>query len=544
MATEEEVQKLRMEVEGERELRKLVTQQDQAERLMKKLIDRFEEGKISQQDYAKRAEIVAAHMLRLREKTEEVEKSLGKLGGAFGKYGQEMRTLGYAAQDFAQGGFGAILNNIDGLLYKFPMLAGAATIAATAIWALGPPIKQFVEGLLAGSNQIPETVDRLKRLNEQTAKNADRLRELTAKQKLTNEELAEWNRLTAEQTSLEKQANDERERRNALEAARSREDKLNHPMAGEMGEKAAAAMREMGGVDQVISDLAAQFSASAEKRLRHEELELREKLGKAMESGNGSAQGYYESLLSDLAGKRAKARENAQVDAETYVADASKGDEEAIRRLAEFFPNRGFEAATPQGLKDAAQAKADAERRRAFNEEQARRKAGNFLYGLISPAATALKTDREEQQAASENTRGIASQMDAAYKDKLASEKQAAQQAAEAPKRARDAQLQEIAGRINVDTGGQLPEAQLMDAARSTQALMERGVDPMVAAQVALSEVARANEQLQQQMAALQAGFNSIAEHQRAMRMQNSQMMGGQMGGRGYSQLPMYVGGM
>lgn len=556
MATAEEIQRLVMQVEGERELRKLVAQQVDAEKLMGRLIERFEQGKISQQDYARRTEIVANHILRLREKTEETEKALGKLGGATAKYGHEMRTLGYAAQDFAQGGFGAILNNIDGLLYKFPALAGAATIAATAIWAFGPPIKQMVEGLIAGSNQIPETTDRLEKLNEQVQKNASRLKELKEKQSLTNKELAEYNEILGEQTGLEKQANDERERRNALEEARRKEQERAHPHAKESGAEAFEAIQKLGGEKKARSRTEAAlanagFNSDVLNELQVQRNEILDKLKEALDDG---VRTMYERNLSRVDASMEAARRGRREKADALVADALRGDEQAIGVMSGLFPGQGFDKATPEGLKASRDAAEKEARSRQFNADQARQAVGNWLYRTINPIATSMKDDRAAQAAARQNSLDIAANMTEARKaqeaankqaerDRITAEREAAREAAAAPGRARAAQLQEITDRLRQDTGGQLPEAVLAGAAKSTQQLMDQGVMPLAAAQMALAEVAAANERLMQQMQALEAGFNTVAEHQRMMRSQNSRMMGGQISGGGFSMLPMYQGG-
>lgn len=548
MATTEEIQKLIMQVEGERELSKLVAQQTDAEKLMRKLVDRFNEGKISQQEYARQTEIVASSILRLRERTEQVEKSLGKMGGSFAKYGQEMRTLGYVTQDFAQGGFGAILNNIDGLLYKFPMLAGAATIAATAIWAFGPPLKEMVKGIVEGSNKIPEATDKLEKLSEAVKKNSDRLNELKGKQSLTNAELAEFNRLTAESTKLEKEADEERTKRQAAAAARSQKTDVETSIGtafsavsgGANFDKMAANVAGLSDYEKARVEFARLEEKRAKGELTPDDINRRSGLAKWL---NANAPGLGKGgSPEDVKAMMARVDE-----AENLIGKARGGDEAAFDAIL---------GKATGDLKDQLNAIDPRQAgKRAFNQEEAKRQIGEAIKGALSPIISELRENREKDAAARQWTIDAAAFMDGARKgqldmdreakrradqkerEKLAGEREAAREAAEAPARARAAQLAEIRDRLNYDTGGQFPEAVLMDAAKSTQDLMSRGVNPMMAAQMALADVIQANEQLMQRMRQLEAGFDQL-------RMRNSRMMGGQMAGGGFSGLPMYQGGL
>lgn len=516
MATHEEVQKLVMQVEGERELKKLVSQQDQAERLMKKLIDRFEEGKISQQDYAKRMEIVASHTLRLREKTEEVEKSLGKAGGAFGKYGQEIRQLGYVTQDFAQGGLGGILNNIDGLLYKFPAFAGAATIVGTAIWALGPPIKQMIEGLIAGSNKIPETTDLLEKLEGQVKKNADRLKELKDKQEVTNAEYAEYNKILAAQNDLEKQANDEREKRAAWEAQLRKEREEREPERPESAAVVGKTLSEMGGAEKVTEELTRKMgdvelpAVAAEQAERLEDLRAKQKAAPSFEEWN------Y------LAGEIAKV-ENMLGDAQRDIAERAKGivqgaltgDETQIRNLAGAFPRGGFDKATPEAITNAKiEAKRDADAKEAERQEA----IGQRERQAQEQRALIAKQQGEEQW----------------QKRKDAEDAKARADSATMAQRGRQAEMadQDEANRAQAAAWGPAPqETDAMEMA-------------MVQAKAAsISAVAQADAMLGVNSEAVQL-FKQLEARFNHLQMRNSQQMGGQMGGGGFSQLPMYTGGL
>lgn len=73
---------------------------------------------------------------------DKLDRSDG-IGGFARKYRTEILNLGRVSQDFAQGGIGGILNNIEGLLGRFPALAGLGTLLATGLWAGWPKIREF-----------------------------------------------------------------------------------------------------------------------------------------------------------------------------------------------------------------------------------------------------------------------------------------------------------------------------------------------------------------------------------------------------------------
>ena len=79
-----------------------------------------------------------------------------------------------------------------------------------------PHVKEFYAGLTGSTNELPKNADAIKRIDEELGRVNSKLGEYKDKQSLTNAELRDYNKLSAEQVELEKQKNEEAERRNAL----------------------------------------------------------------------------------------------------------------------------------------------------------------------------------------------------------------------------------------------------------------------------------------------------------------------------------------
>ena len=140
--------------------------------------------------------------------------STEKLGSKSVNTGQQLLQTGRVVQDFAQGGLGGILNNIEGLSVALGLgsgLAGVLTVLGVAALVAGPAIKGFFKGLIDGSNDIPKSTDHVKQLGEELKKTTDRLDELTKQQHLTNTELKEFNALSLQQEQIEKRLRASRE---------------------------------------------------------------------------------------------------------------------------------------------------------------------------------------------------------------------------------------------------------------------------------------------------------------------------------------------
>jgi hypothetical protein len=190
-----------------------------------------------------------------------------RAGTAAHQVGTDLRTarqgaldLARGVQDFAQGGFGGIINNLEGLgrgipaLLKAPMqlltnLPTVLTLVGVALYEFGPKVYNAFRHFAFGSNAIPEAADALGKIDgrlKEVTKQLDAYREA---QTLTNKELADYNRLSAEQLVLEnakeKAAEDKAARKKMLEANPAQEDeekdraKLFEETMGDPGQRKA-----------------------------------------------------------------------------------------------------------------------------------------------------------------------------------------------------------------------------------------------------------------------------------------------------------------
>lgn len=177
----------------------------------------------------------------IRQALDESTEATNKARRSISDYGQEVRGAGYIVQDFAQGGLGGILNNIDQVLVKFPLAAGVVTAVATAVYVALPTIKEWWREWQDGANDLPKTLDGLDALNERLSTNKKRLDELKGQQKVTNTELEEFNRLAAENARLQDE-----------QTARSVKGKA----ASEAGAGFRKALEEFGGGEALLDQLA------------------------------------------------------------------------------------------------------------------------------------------------------------------------------------------------------------------------------------------------------------------------------------------------
>lgn len=164
---------------------------------------------------------------RLASSNDAAAKSLDKLAksaehaksGAVG-FGQSMLQSGRFVQDFAQGGIGGVLNNIEGLVTALGMgsgLAGVLTIVGVAAALAGPKMLEWGRSLLEVRHGVPPLTDNLKYMEESIKANNKAIEELRSQTSLSGTELERLNRLTAENAVLEKAAAEEKKRRQEIE---------------------------------------------------------------------------------------------------------------------------------------------------------------------------------------------------------------------------------------------------------------------------------------------------------------------------------------
>jgi hypothetical protein len=174
-------------------------------------------------DYAnstKDTEAVSTSLRELKSTAEQAGEKVEQLGKKSANTGQSLLQGGRVIQDFAQGGLGGILNNIEGLTMALGMgsgLAGVLTILGVVALTAGPSIKSFFQGLVDGHNAIPKNADAVAGLTEKLKANKDALEELHKKQDLTNTDLATYNKLTGENITLEKELTAAKKQRKVIE---------------------------------------------------------------------------------------------------------------------------------------------------------------------------------------------------------------------------------------------------------------------------------------------------------------------------------------
>lgn len=156
----------------------------------------------------------------LKERLEELPPAADKGSRSIGGLGNAALQGGRALQDFAQGGIGGVLNNIEGLTMALGgsagLAAGFTAIGIAAYFAM-PKVKEWFHAVVDGANEVPKATDKLESLNEELKTGAKRLDDLRGQQVLTNAELKEFNDLTARQVELEKQITAEKEKRKRAE---------------------------------------------------------------------------------------------------------------------------------------------------------------------------------------------------------------------------------------------------------------------------------------------------------------------------------------
>lgn len=458
----------------------------------------------------------------LREEAKALDKTqdaTDKASGATRNFGRAGLEAGRMLQDFTQGGLGGILNNLEGLTFALggpAGLAGLITGVGVAAYAALPQVRDFFDGVMNGINEVPKTTDALERMNEELEASKNRLGELKKQQSLTNQELAEYNKLLSEQAGLEKQVNDERERRAAWEAQLKKEREENEPERPESAAVVGKTLSEMGGAEKVTEELTRKMgdvelpAVAAEQAERLEDLRAKQKAAPSFEEWN------Y------LAGEIAKV-ENMLGDAQRDIAERAKGivqgaltgDETQIRNLAGAFPRGGFDKATPEAITNAKiEAKRDADAKEAERQEA----IGQRERQAQEQRALIAKQQGEEQW----------------QKRKDAEDAKARADSATMAQRGRQAEMadQDEANRAQAAAWGPAPqETDAMEMA-------------MVQAKAAsMSAVAQADAMLGVNSEAVQL-FKQLEARFNHLQMRNSQQMGGQMGGGGHSQLPMYMGGM
>jgi hypothetical protein len=295
-----------------------------------------------------------------------LNKEIVKTQGATKGYQQNITGLGYAMNDFlsVSGGLdqrlNAIANNLPMLFAGMGGLGLALSGIVPIVAALYKNWDSLNAALTGGGRTIPESTDAVKRLDAELKKVGESLTTLREKQSLTNFELMDFNKLSKEELDLQRQRNDELERRKNLEA-------VTGIVGKERQERAAGfkeAVAEAGGGETAISDLKA-----ALERLNPDQtmVEIAKKADQLMsEAGLGWKDAIEEVRKTIRAGQPDEKRQKLADAIQASTPEAKKGREIGEAR----------QKAQEEQAKEAEQAEAEKRRLNAASvADQAREQA-------------------------------------------------------------------------------------------------------------------------------------------------------------------------
>jgi hypothetical protein len=325
--------------------------------------------------------------------------SIARITEFMQEWRREILNLGHAAQDLAQGGFPATLNNISGFFTKMPVAASIATSAATALYVVWDPLVALFKQLMDGANDVPKVTDALQRLSDSLVSYKKELEGLESQSKLTDIELGRHTFLIHAQADAQDRLNEATERQKTLEAQRSGEAKANLDPAS--GKAVSQVITQEGGVNAVVDRLAKSIQdATPEVEFKQNVLNRAIRDRDAWAKANPDLDEQFNPVSQRVIDEAKKAL-NAALDAtrekaEKTVADALKGDQTARQALQA--NNGAFAAASPDYL--AEKAKADAEGQQLL--AQARKQAEDVRAGneKASQDQTAANVKRVQQDTA------------------------------------------------------------------------------------------------------------------------------------------------
>lgn len=367
----------------------------------------------------------------LKAKAQGARSKLDELADANEKAGKSSRNMGRATleggrilQDFAQGGIGGILNNIEGLAVALgggPGLAGVMTALGLAAYFAIPAVKSAWAAIVDGSNDVPEATGRLEGLRDRLGEVETRLKDLKEKGWLTDSELEEYNDKLARRVDLEEKITGEKEKQAAFDKARK---------AAEDGvfDKDSAAIaqevvNESGGVDAAIGRVGKSMLAAERKsgkigawEARQRELDMhrakdrREGRERILARGADGAvyemsrDEYYDKLDRQYQEKIDAEAARVATEAEDEVAAALKGDPDAAARMIGLDKaNAGkWVGATRGGLAHAKKKKEAEEEEKAREKEEAEdaaRQAREERRAQIEEGKALTRADKDAKDA-------------------------------------------------------------------------------------------------------------------------------------------------
>jgi hypothetical protein len=189
LPTVEEIQLLRLQVEGAEKLDRLNTELQKQSDRMTNLVLQLNNGAIGTAQYNVQSGLAAINVLKLREQIEETTKATAALsgaggGGGRGGNGMGMLQLGYVMDDLVntsgnwQRHLSSISNNMPGLLMSLGAgsgMAGMIGMIYTAAVGLAPVLKSIWDSTTTGG---PAGAEALKKLTEEIKKTAEAYKHL------------------------------------------------------------------------------------------------------------------------------------------------------------------------------------------------------------------------------------------------------------------------------------------------------------------------------------------------------------------------------
>lgn len=178
---------------------------------------------------------------------EQGEAAQARAGGSLKAMNSRILELGRATQDFAQGGFAGIVNNLERIVGGAGPAAAAVTVLGTAFLVAKPYIDEWYKGLASNKRAIPESTDQIERLTESIKKQKEALEELKKQRELDYWDMQKY------QQGVQKLAKEERELAQAREARSvgAGQSKANR----ERGSAFREALGEYGGSERLIEVL-------------------------------------------------------------------------------------------------------------------------------------------------------------------------------------------------------------------------------------------------------------------------------------------------
>lgn len=462
MATNDEIQRLIVQVEGRQRVEELTAEIRRQETTLLSLM--ANEGK-----HAPIVLAEAAALQRLTQELKAAERAAGISGGGMKNMGQAALEASRGLEDL-QYGLGGVVNNIPSLVMAFGGGAGLTAAISIAAVSINQLVKHWgdLSRLFEETTQIPRAAGDIKGLKDELEKARERMEALGKQSGVTAAELTEYNALRAKTAAIEKNIADEQQRQEDLKKLKELKPAGEEELQKERAEFLAG---NIGGKQEAIATaLAEQLAAEERARLfarqkseqgnlaaapagpvREEARRRLADINKQLEA-NASDEGF------------AKTKEGAYRD---ILSPAVKGDADAIRRVNEVMgraPDRFrqddrdlFAAATPEAMAAEEASEAEFERRneRAKTAREKRTKATK------EAAKDQAEEDKEREQIERDAAGAAQAQAEAiaaAAKEREKADKEAREKAEKATKEGA-----KVFGKFGLDAFARAKTAELID---------------------------------------------------------------------------------